>query len=295
MAETFVQLTINIRASGLRSGGSSKFGPQGNQQEIEKKTWQAVNYAVDDIAFRAGKKQQRQISGQLESKISGIVVSELRAMGRKIARQAIGLGPGARWPSGGSLEVEGQISNTLREMDPSRVQNMSIKAVTGIWRARTQEYLRKKSKKFGHKKWWLNTGDLRREMQNPQMYLAAYGPVRVTWIPEKVERSKADQFVTRISSFARGRGQSHNISVGKIRISILGRITADMLNGPNMPSYDSRFNGLLGALPEGVEKKLASRGNPYRPIMEPFLTFYINRQIPNRIWRTLEQSIKTNF
>lgn len=290
MAETVTKLTIHFNASGFVTGSSAK--PSGNIQEVEKSLFNAVTYAVSDIAFKASQNQQRAIQNQLESKISSIVMTELRNMGRKINSLAVGIGPGNRWPQGGSLQIEGDISQLLKATDPTKVQDMSIKAVTGQWRARTEEYLKRKSKRFGHRKWFQNTGDLRQQLMNPQMYIGAYGPIRVSWIPNRIASQRAEINALRYSSLARGVGRSYKISVGELHMTILGRITRQMLNEPGQPAYDSRFSGLLDSLPESVEKKLANRGDPYRSVIEPFLTFYLNRQIPNRIWLQIEKSIR---
>ena len=290
MADTNIRFTINLKASQQGRYGNSR--PTGQVEEVNKSLFNAITYAISDIAFKASKNQQRNIQNQLEVRMSGIVMGELSKMGRKIASLAIGIGPGQRHPTGGSLEIEGPISTAFSRANPQNVGRMSLQAVTGQWRARTQEYLQRKAKKFGHRKWWLNSGELRASLINPQLYIGAYGPIRVSWEPERVETSFKTGSASRYSNLARGVGRSYTVSVGKVYMTVLGRITRQMLNEPGERSYDSRFNGLLESLPDDVEKKLANRGDPYRPVLEPFLTFYLNRQIPNRIWYELEKSMK---
>jgi hypothetical protein len=291
MAETVVNFNINIRSSHL-PGRASSYRPHAVLKEIDKQGFTAFNYAISDIAFKATKAQQRMVQNQLEQKFHGIAMVELRNMGRKISSLAIGLGGQHKYPPG-SLEITGPVSEVLRRTDPQRVQPMQIRAVTGGWRERTKEYLQRKSKKYGHRKWWLNTGDLRTALANPQLYIGAYGPIRVMWTPERVERRFTEgSSVMRYSTLARGQGRSYTITSGHIKMSVLGRITRQMLNNPGEYTYDSRFNGLLGMLPEDVEKKLYGHdNNPYRALLEPFLTFYLNRQIPNRIFYALTQKI----
>lgn len=285
-----IRFTINFKTA-IKSGKGVTF--KGGTDNAVKEGFNGVqNYIFNDITFKGAKSQQRNIQNQLETKFHGIALKELAAMGRKIATQAIGLGPGARSPTGGSLNIEGPISPILQRADPTRVQAMSIKAVTGQWRARTNEYLQRKAKKFGHRKWWLNTGELREALKNPQMYISAYGPIRVSWIPATIQSKQVIGGATRFSNFAHGVGRTYTIQTGQVRMTVLGRITQQMLNDPGQRSYDSRFTGLFDMLPENVEKKLASRGDPFRSLIEPFLTFYLNRQIPNRIWGELERSIK---
>jgi hypothetical protein len=214
-------------------------------------------------------------------------------MGRKIATLAIGLGPGATGPAGGQLTLEGDVSGALRRLNPDFTSPMAIRSVSGQWAARSQDYLRRKMKKFGHRKWWLNTGELRSAVQRPELWTGAYGPIRVAWVPKDIQHSFSEGRAVRFSNFVRGVGRTRTVTTGEIHIKVLGRITKDMLNDPGQPSYDSRFTGLLESLPESIERKLSGRTDKhYRPVIEPFLTYYLNRQIPNRVWSTLEKSIK---
>jgi hypothetical protein len=218
-------------------------------------------------------------------------MTQLKDMGRKIASQAIGLGPYQRHPIG-RLELEGPVSTALLKADPYVSRPMNLSTATGDWRARTKEYLARKAKKFGHRKWWVNTGDLKTQLQTPSMWIGAYGPVRVFWRPEQITTGYSQGSPLFVSNLARGVGRSYTISTGRIEMHILGRITREMLNDPDERSYDSRFNGLLGSLPDDVERKLVNRGDPYRPVIEPFLTYYLNRRIPNAIWLAIEKSVR---
>jgi hypothetical protein len=288
--ETTVKLILNLKSS-QQAGRYTNSRPQGSKEEIEKKTFEAVNYAINDIAIKAAKSQQRNVQRQLESKMTGIVMKELSDMGRKIASSGIGLGGQARSPRGGSLAIEGPISRAFSAISPTNISPMSIQAVTGMWRERTQEYLRRKSKKYGHRKWWINTGDLKSQLISPRLYIGAYGPIRVRWIPERIETSYKTGAALRYSNMARGVGRSYHISVGHINMTVLGRITPQMLAAPGEPAYNSKFSGLFDSMPQSVQNKLEGRWGP-RVLVEPFLTFYLNRQIPNRVFSELEKSMK---
>lgn len=285
MADIRARFNIHLNMTGTAKG------IEASKREVEDNSYNAVNYVIREIAFKAAANQQRNIQNQLEAKFTGIVMSELTKMGRKITTQAIGLGPGHRYPIG-RLELEGAPNRYLAAITPGLNQPMNISTVTGQWRARTEEYLRRKAKKFGHRKWWVNSGDLKNAVRTPSMWIGAYGPVRVAWHPAQIQKGFSGSSAIRISTLARGQGRSYVISTGKIEVKILGRITTSMLAQPNQHSYDSRFTGLLEYLPTAVERKLANRGNPYRPVIEPFLTYYINRQIPNSIFNALTQNIK---
>lgn len=259
--------------------------PEGS--EVQKAIGQAVSYSITDIAFRATAAQSRKIQNQIESKIAGITQKELSNMGQKINKLGIGLSNAQRFPLGGSLNVEG---GTASSLSPDRKASMVIRDVTGDWRDRTQSYLRRKSKKFGHRRWWLNTGELRDVLKNPQTYTGAYGPVRVRWIPTGTEQLTS-AFNKRYSTFGRTTGYTYSFTTGNIEMSILGKITPSMLAEPGKRALNSKFSGLFDMFDAKSETKLLGRFGP-RVLVEPFLTFYINRQIPNAIMRTIEASFK---
>lgn len=297
MADTTnIRFTINLRSSTSSvTRNQIQRGDTGPIGEVNDAVNKLGTYLLTDIAFRAARGQQRNIQNQLEAKFAGIAMRELNNMGRKIASLGTGLGPSARHPAGGRLEIEGPVSQSFARANPSGVAPMSISAVTGQWRARTEEYLRRKAKKFGHRKWWLNTGELRNQLKSGQMYLAAYGPVRVTFTPTRVESSRVAGGAFRRSNLATGVGRTYTIQTGTVKMTVLGNITSDMLAAPGQRAYDSRMTGLFGRLPESVELKLLGRDSelPPRVLLEPFLTFYLNRQIPNRIWYELEKSMRS--
>jgi len=290
-----MRFILNLKTSPQGGRNSRSSSPTGEVNEAIEKLG---SYLLKDIAFKAAASQQRQLQNQLEAKFAGIARSELSSMARKINNLGIGLADTYRAPTGGSsnrqsnLTLEGPVSPAMLKANPSVTEPMSIQAVSGQWRARTQEYLQRKAKKYGHRRWFLNTGQLRDALKNPQMYISAYGPIRVSWKPKKISSQFLEHGATRFSNITRGAGKSYTIQTGEIHMTVLGNITRNMLANPGERSYDSRFNGLFGRLPEDVELKLQGRGEPYRVLIEPFLTYYLNRQIPNRIFYELERSIK---
>lgn len=266
----------------------------------DKPVYSAVNYSIQQIAFVAGKRQQTAIQRALNAKFQGIVATELGNMGRKISSTGIGLGPYSQAKFGATtLELSQNPAMAMQGFTagPHQPVPMRVGSVSGNWRDRTTEYLNRKRRKYGHAKWWLNTGELRNALTNPGLWTSVYGPVNVRWEPQRITQ---DPFIARISNLARGRGRPVSLntprgevlSIGTIHMSIMGRITRDMLNDPGKPAFNSRFSGLFDAMPDDVEAKLTGRWGP-RVLVEPFLTFYINRQIPNRIFNAIEKSVTT--
>jgi hypothetical protein len=251
----------------------------------------AVNYVIGDIAFKATNRQEKEIQAAIRGRFAGIAHQELSKMGQKITKYGVGVGPRSRYPAT-TLQIEGAVSNVMRKFagGPHAPHAAPVRQMMPMWRDRTRGYLERKRRKYGHNKWWLNSGQLRDALRNPSLYTSSYGPVSVKWIPHKKGN---DPFTARYSTFARGRGRAiTSLQVGRIELSILGRITTSMLAPPDQMAHNSARSGLFASMPEDIENKLLGRWGP-RVLVEPFLTYYINRQIPNRIFREIEKSLKS--
>lgn len=284
MADLEYNLNFNFR---FNASGRANLGQGVELTNPRHITFHTFNYIINDIAFYAARKQQAEVRQNLEEKFAGIVRKELLEMGRKISKQAIGLGPSQRSPVG-RLELEGPLSYTFNTLGLSK--NMNLHAYTGAWAERNKGYLARKRRKYGHTRWFVNTNMLRRRLRDAHLYTSSFGPVRVKW--DSKEIPAGSQAVRRVANLNVTRGRpAGRISVGELQISVLGRITNQMLADPDGRSYDSKFTGLFDMLPDEVAVKLG--GPPdHRPIIEPFLSFYLTRQIPNKVFHTLEQSTR---
>lgn len=81
--------------------------------------------------------------------------------------------------------------------------------------------------------------------------------------------------------------------MGRVEVSVLGRITRDMLGNPGTVQPSAWNTGLFGALPQDVEAKLLNREELYRPFLEHFLSYYLTRSIPNAVFRRIEAIMQT--
>lgn len=277
-----VKFNLNFNASGPSRGGQTASITK--EQTVLNNT---MNYIINDIAFYAARKQQTEIRQNLEQKFDSIVRSELANMGRKIATMAVGISPSAQGPLG-LLELDGAKSSSLAKT--TNLGSINLRAYTGPWVARNRDYLARKRRKYGHTKWFQNTGELKGQIRKPSLYTSSFGPIRVKF--EAAQIPSGSTSVARVSQLVSTRGRpSGHISVGKVQVSVLGRITQGMLADPNARSYDSRYTGLFDMLPEDVGLKLGGR-TAFRSVIEPFLSFYLTRQIPNTVFRTLEESTR---
>jgi hypothetical protein len=81
------------------------------------------------------------------------------------------------------------------------------------------------------------------------------------------------------------------IGVGTVRVSVLSRISEDMLSDPGTRQPSAWNTGLFGYLQEDMERKLLNPSGFYRPFLEHFLSFYLTRAIPNAVFRRLEEAV----
>lgn len=281
-----IDYTLNLNFN-FNSSGKTNKGQSVTSSKETSVVFSAFNYVFQDIAFYAAKKQQTELRQQLEERFANIVRQQLVKMGQKIASQAVGIGSRQRGPVG-RLALDGPFSSTLQSLGLS--PSMSLQAYTGAWAERSKKYLAWKRRKFGHTQWFKNTNQLRQQLRNASTYTSSFGPVRVKFQANEIPAGS--QSVRRISTLATPRGRpSGRISVGEIQVSVLGRITDSMLADPNGHSYDSRFTGLFDMLPDDIAYKLG--GPPdHRPVIEPFLSFYLTRQIPNAVFKAIEDSTR---
>jgi len=143
-----------------------------------------------------------------------------------------------------------------------------------------------KVRKYRTRRWFKNTGRLQDQLASIGTYRSAYGPISIRFTPTPLASPGG------VSSLGRsGGGQSTRIMIGKLEVSPLRRINLNDLPGIGQKaSYNPR---LMNPLADSVEKKLTSRPKQgkYRPVLEPFLTYYLTRRIPNAVYRRLEDTL----
>lgn len=240
-----------------------------------------VNYVVQDVAFRAGAKQRKQLAGNLQRDFAPIVQRELHQMARQVATMAIGIN-GTNTAPPGSLKITGSIAQSM----VGKAGAMKISSVTGEWRSRSKAYLRWKSKTHRTQKWFKNSGELQTELGQASTYQQAYGPMAIRFIPIKGISAPT------ILDIGRSRGRPANTFItGRLEMAVFERLKISDLPGVGEQAGYSKKR--LSGFADSIEQKLTGN-NPktnYRPLVEPFLTYYINRKIPNAVFRKLEQVI----
>lgn len=266
-SENDVRLTINLV-------------PKGTATLDRNLTNKAIGIAIGNVGFRIASNKRDQLAKNLQRDFAPIVERELSEMARMISTMAIGIG-NPRNPPTGQLKISGRISQAML----GQAGPMSIASVTGKWAERSKVYLKSKFKKYRTRKWFYNTGQLQGKMAKLSTYHTAYGPMKLTFKPASFSKD------TVVSGLGRSSGGQSNtaIAVGKVEVTPLRRIDLGDLPGIGQPAVYSEK--LMGRLPMSVRKKLSGRKGKYRPVIEPFLTYYLNRKIPNAVFLKLEDTM----
>lgn len=256
---------------------------QPNPHRLEISGEGVVNYVIKDIGFRAGYAQRKRITQNLFRDLAPIVQRELDQMARQVATMALGIN-GTNTAPPGSLKITGPIAQSMR----GNSGPMTIASVTGQWRTRNKTYLRWKFQNYRTRRWFKNTGKLQSQLGNASVYTKAYGPISVKFIPSN------DVAAPSLLGIGRSRGRpSNNIVVGRIEVKAFQKLRSQDL--PQIGQKAEYSKKRLSGFADSIQKKLTGKKpkTNYRPVIEPFLTYYINRKIPNAVFRKLEQSLLT--
>ena len=281
--------TVNFRFVGNAQSQTAKRSVNVQNSRDSRGRFQKMqemfNTIVEDVALNAADRTYQSAKASLEASVQVEIQKELTQMARMVGRFLVqpekAFGP------------SGQITSAAKEMaTQSRAlygrQNITytdIGAYGANWGARGGEYLKRKKAAGFSGDWWLKTGTLRRQLSSQATY-QQLGPIRVSFVKGVNNLKDAKQTIS-----GRKGNLSANYSVGTLNVSVMERLTLDMLgnalNGGNrgklIPSLfsDKKLAG-----------KLLRRGKEgYRPVLEPFLSYYLTRAIPNAVFLRTEKLI----
>ena len=252
--------------------------PFGNRGSAKQSLGDAIGMAVEQVGFRAARNRQRKLQANLQRDFAPVVERELMKMARDVARMGVGIA-NYRNPPDGVLSIDGPVAEAMRGQSGS----MSISSMTGQWAVRTKPYMKWKFKKYGTRKWFKNTGRLQEQLGKVGTYRSAYGPISITFKPTSLRNTSGA-----VSSLGRASGgQSTNIMIGRLEVKPLRRLSLGDL--PGIGQKASYNPSLMNPLAASVRNKLV--GKTYRPVIEPFLSYYMGRKIPNAVYHRLEKSL----
>ena len=224
----------------------------------------------------------------------------------------------------GEMSIKEGMSDTYQRMGFSptfKRQRTSI-----VWPKRRKRYLEWK-KRHGHPaKWWELSGELSKSLNDADQFLHAWGPVNVLFTRARSQdkarggmqkswmmsgggaldgQSSSANLQQSITHGGRAGRISAEYQVGKLEVIAFGRITPSMLPSLKHPKMDPAYaepsgniDGLAGLLkddgPGGTRNKLLGKQAQRRYALEPFVSFFLTRAIPNAIWRRTERLIASS-
>lgn len=273
-------LGINFRISANAQGGK----PVRDQVNTASDAFARI--IMRDVALRTSDRFYKSNKNKLVSVIEQDVKKEIAQMASMIGRFVI-QPEEARGPSGLLSAHAKTASDAGRALGYTKTY--SLERFRSSWEERDTKYMRwKKLRSYGTD-WWKNTGKLHKFLAKESTYLTAFGPTKVifTKIPDK----KFSESVKMTLAPRQGRA-SENYTLGRIEVITMGRITPEML--PSLASGDVNDiqptgKSLASLFPKQQGKKLMG-ANRDRTVIEPFVSYFLTRAIPNAVFRRTEKA-----
>lgn len=267
----------------------------------------ADNFArlvVQDVAFTYSEALYDKLRRDIAQRMTTDIDRELQHMAGLFMKNVIGIGGRNRGPNGTMTAVAPKAAGFTQ----------SLAAATnnfGGWARRSAAYLRWrhrrdwKSRSERHKSdrgidppWFRrNKPSVLDKMRSAGTWTSAYGGFSVS--VKRWEQFKLSDPAVRGydgTRLAGTKGGHTRVGVGTIRVQAMRRITPEMLpasDGGALNNFGSRpqGSGLLSLLGSDVANRLGGdpKHVPFRPTIQPFLGFFLSRQLPNAVLKRLEQ------
>jgi hypothetical protein len=247
---------------------------------------------VHDVQLRTAEETWRRMAGPLEQTVVQDIHSSIATMANRISRgmqvNANQSGPTAQ------MAVSGTMSQTAVALGWGATFYTGNTDPTIGWKQRTDHYMGWKRKHNMPENWWVASGELTNFLSKEENYITAFGPIEVRFRKEPVRVGLGP-------NFARMRGATkESVTVGRLEVSVFGNITKEML-----PSLASGNPSDIGPAPgiaklfENVDRseavKLLSSGRGdiggvhQRRVIDPFVSFYLTRAIPDAVYRRISE------
>jgi len=251
-----------------------------------------VNQVVISASNKAFANAKRTLTNNVRAAVSREVVQLTYMVGRFLVQP-----DGATGPNGEISAFDPVASEHARKLGRGFYGDLSRYSLknSGVnWRPRTNQYLMWRAKQgVMHDNWWDYTGDLHEAVSKTNFYYENFGPISVQFVRNTEATPGRDVTLT-------GRGRtSATAHVGTIIVNVLGRITPEMLPAlaAGKPDNGATPTGRnhIGRLVADDDIRAKLEGNKsYRPILEPFLAYYLTRAIPNAVFRQTERLVETS-
>jgi hypothetical protein len=275
---------------------------------MQVKTSGNILGVVEDVAFKYAKNTYGKLRAQVARQVERDVMAEFSYMAGLFKQFTIGIGPGNTAPIG-TLKPAHDWSSVASGMGLLKAE----RAGQGIeWASRTKRYMAWKQKHFGHGRWFLNNNQvIPGALGSAKNWVSYFGPIEVHIKPigaaagsttplkgtQGLNRApyQAGKYTKFLSAEATSDAGHIRTGVANISVAALTYITPGMLpglaNGTMRMPNDSRKTGLLAMLPAPVRERLGGRQARYRHTIEPFLTYFLTRAVPNALFLRLEHGL----
>ena len=251
-------------------------GKKDNKQAMQRAGSEFAAVIVRQVGLVAAEERYKELTQSIKAELYRDVQQEVERIAYYYNRYVVGRA-GIR---DRAITLKGQ-TTTVRE-------DMKF----GKWEPLAKSTVRRKK----HSRFFEDKKNLREQTQAGHVWEDAFGPIQI-----RVVRTKSGLVDLGGARPYRGLGARgrNNFSVARIEVFALGKITAAMLPDlatgvPAQSGYtdQARRAGMLDMLPggkNGLRYKLANWGRqsgvdaPYRPSLEPFLSFVLTRAIPRAV------------
>jgi hypothetical protein len=271
----------------------------GKVQELQGGSNRAENFSrviYREAAFRFSEGLYTKLKTDISARIHSDIDRELDHMAHMFMYGVVGT-PGRNRGPKGNLTTVAPTAEAMRHLS----LNVPVKSLTGEWARRSPDYLRSRGE---DQRWFQrHNPSIVERMRSAKTWTTAYGGIAVTIKKHETFKPGDPAAAPHLAGpgLLKGtRGGNARIGVATIQVEAMKRITTEMLPALaqqgklNDYGSDPRGVGLLSLLGEQLAWRFG--GNPatvpFRPTVQPFLSFFLKRQLPNAVLKRLEQGLQ---
>lgn len=261
------------------------------QRTLDRKKWNAASrFVAKEIAMNMEDRYWNNMRFHIAKTVKADIRREMAHLAQEYLRLIVGISGNNEGPRGKLQTVSAPAYGD---------SNFSSYSMNIAWDERSLDYLNRKRKEKGHTHWFEHDHVLKRTMGKAETWFDAYGPIEVQVVRAKGgSLSQAEAAAAGhdpADRFSGAENRKVRVQVGTIRVFAMRSITPQML--PALATGriddwapDGTTTGLIGRFPRDIQYGLAGNRKfvPYRHSVEPFLSFFLTRAIPNAVMRRLE-------
>jgi hypothetical protein len=247
----------------------------GRDESYRPRIKDAFGFKLREVVIGYADDTWKELKTTLARRIKEDVQREIGHMAFAYRQSIIGAGKTLRGPSK-------RFYNTKMPGGPSFQPSQSVPP----WEPRRKDYLSWKRRKGLTENWFQASGMLGAMMARQGTWSAIFGPIRVDVRRWKNSARGANSEKVNISL----NGGYTRVGIAVVSVKALENITPEMLQ----ISGDTPNRALLGLVHSkfpGVAQRLWSGRGPYRPTLEPFLTFVLTQAAPHAVQQRIAKGL----